>query len=240
MAVYRRQQNRLAMLDGDVKGTDLEDDLESGQDVELSTCSLRASLVDQSTPDEKGGASVGFLGGLSGLCIPRSLRYQFAKQSMEPTYQAYFNRVRRDTLHIVVLFAFLFDIQALILYCVDNPGDRLLSIAIMGIFAIISLVLFCLCKYKLLNDWTMTYIIPYGIWILLCAQTFVDLLLYYNPLTPSDGVGWQLFFIFASFTMMPLRLSVIIILCLCSVFVQCMIVGFQSKANNHHVGYLVS
>ena len=242
MAVYTRQQNRLAMLDGRADGRETPDaDFESGQDGEFSTCSLDAALMDDPPSSEELArfSSIGSMG-LSGICLPRTLRYQFAKESMETTYQAYFNRQRRDTLHILVLFAFLFDMQGLILYLVDSPEKRLMAIAIMGMGAIASLVLFCLCKYKLLTEWAMKYIIPYTIWALLCGQTYADLLLYYHPLTPSDGVGWQVFFVFASFAMMPLRLSVIVVLCGCTIFVHSMIVGLKSDANTQHMGNQVS
>ncbi|XP_072175471.1 adenylate cyclase type 3-like [Diadema setosum] len=172
---------------------------------------------------------------------PRSRRYnplhrRFESADMEKSYQKFFVRRRIETLPVMIGFAFLFDAVVLILYYLDekNP-NRVKAISIMAICAITNIVLFALARYRLVNDSTLSRVMPYVIWSLVCVQTFSDLGLYFQPLIPSDGVGWQVFFIFASFTMLPVPLVAMILLSAIAITIHCTVVGVLSTVNREYM-----
>lgn len=156
---------------------------------------------------------------------------------METTYQTYFTRQRRDALPVLAGFALLFDVVVLTMYAYKEITA---AIAIMVITAIGNVMIFALCQYRLITDWTLVHVMPYVVWIVLTAQCIVDMVLYYEPLSPSDGVGWQVFFIFASFVMLPVRLRNILLLSVINVVVHCLIVKFRSQVHTETLALQVS
>lgn len=172
---------------------------------------------------------------------PRTRRYNpfhraFDSSDMETSYQKFFVRRRLETLPVMIAFSFFFDVVVLIIYSLDDTfPNRVIAISIMAICAVTNLILFSLSRYRLISDWSLTRIMPYLIWSLVCAQSFVDLGLYYQPLMPSDGAGWQVFFIFASFTMLPVPLGAMILLSTFAITVHCLMVGLLSLANKEYM-----
>lgn len=140
----------------------------------------------------------------------------------EQVYKAYFTRQRRGTLTTMVAFGLLFSLVVLVLYAY---GNNLTPLGVMSVFVIINLILFCLANFKLISDWTLDYVMPYLIWFTLALQLFCDLLLSNTPPTPSDGVTWQIFFIFASYTMLPLQVLHIFLLSSLTTLLHCIFVG---------------
>ncbi|XP_041481700.1 adenylate cyclase type 3-like isoform X1 [Lytechinus variegatus] len=160
----------------------------------------------------------------------------FDSSDMETSYQKFFVRRRLETLPVMIAFSFFFDVVVLIIYYLDKKNPkRVVAISIMAICAVTNLILFSLSRYRLISDWSLTRIMPYLIWSLVCAQSFLDLGLYYQPLMPSDGAGWQVFFIFASFTMLPVPLGAMILLSTIAITIHCLMVGVLSLANTDYM-----
>ncbi|XP_038051898.1 adenylate cyclase type 3-like [Patiria miniata] len=204
-------------------------DLESYPELEMSTTDADIAKMKR-RERRKSRLSVG------DSCyqfLPAWLRYQFKSASMEATYQTYFTRQRRDALPVLAGFALLFDFVVLALYIFKSLST---AIAIMAITTVTNLIVFALCQYKLVTDWTLLHVMPYAVWCLLTGQTAVDLVFYYFPMSPSDGVGWQVFFIFASFVMLPIRLRYILVLSLFNVIVHSVMVGVMSTVHVSNLG----
>lgn len=149
---------------------------------------------------------------------------KFPKED-EGVYKAYFTRQQRGALPTMVAFALLCNISVLPLYFIAEDHDAL---AVMFLFTIANLILFCLTNFKLISDWILDHLMPYIVWFVLASQLYCDLLLYYDPLTPSDGVAWQIFFIFASYTMLPLEVIHIFLLSSLTTLLHCIIIAVFS------------
>ncbi|XP_077989851.1 adenylate cyclase type 3-like [Glandiceps talaboti] len=174
-------------------------------------------------------------GGCYDACVPSCLRFRFATSSMEETYRAYFTRQKFDMLPVLLLFAFLFDVCVIILYVAKYDDSKLTEISIMGIAVLTNLILFVLCKFRLVSEWALANVMPFVIWILLCGQLLVHLGLHYDPLTPSDGAGWVVFFIYASYVMMPLRLLFVLLLSAVCTMGHSLMVGLLASANTKYM-----
>ncbi|XP_002734095.1 adenylate cyclase type 3 [Saccoglossus kowalevskii] len=168
-------------------------------------------------------------------CLPGCIGSHFASTSMEGTYRAYFTRQKLDMLPVLLLFAFLFDVCVLTLYLASYDESKLTEISIMGISVLTNLILFVLCKFRLVSEWSLANVMPFFIWILLCGQLFAHLGLHYHPLTPSDGVGWVVFFIYASYVMMPLRLLFVLLLSAIATLGHSLMIGILASANTEYL-----
>ncbi|XP_071804572.1 adenylate cyclase type 3-like [Asterias amurensis] len=198
-------------------------ELESGPDLEMRTTDVELAKMKR---NQRRKSKTSAFNAAYERCLPKCCQYQFKSTSMETTYQTYFTRQRRDALPVLAGFALLFNVVVIAMYAYKNLTEAL---AIMVITAIANVMIFALCQYRLISDWTLVHIMPYVVWIVLTAQCIVDTILYYDPLSPSDGVGWQVFFIFASFVMLPVRLRIILFLSIVNVTVNCIIVILRSK-----------
>ncbi|XP_070534342.1 adenylate cyclase type 3-like [Ptychodera flava] len=194
--------------------------------------------VPETSTDHVGGQG-GDVEIASGTCcsmgLPFTFGTRFASSSMEETYRAYFTRQKFDMLPVLLLFAFLFDVCVIVLYVVNYDDSELTEISIMGIAVLTNLILFVLCKFRLVSEWSLANVMPYVIWILLCGQLFVHMGLHYSPLTPSDGAGWVVFFVYASYVMMPLQLVFVLLLSAICTLGHSLIVGLLSTANTKYM-----
>ncbi|KAK2523364.1 Adcy3 [Columba livia] len=147
------------------------------------------------------------------LCLPRFMRLTFAPESLENLYQTYFRRQRHETLLVLVVFAALFDCYVLIMCAVVYSADKLAPVlaAVAGLVA--HVLLFILCKYRLLPERVTRRFLPYVLWVLILAQIFCYLGLNFSRSPEaSDTVGWQAFFVFSFFITLPLRLAPIVLI----------------------------
>ncbi|KAM6279831.1 adenylate cyclase type 3 [Porphyrio hochstetteri] len=160
------------------------------------------------------------------LCLPRFMRLTFAPESLENLYQTYFRRQRHETLLVLVVFAALFDCYVLLTCAVVYGTDKLAPAlaAVAGLVA--HVLLFILCKYKLLPERLARRFLPYILWVLILAQIFCYLGLNFSRSPePSDTVGWQAFFVFSFFITLPLRLAPIVLLTALSCGIHTLVLG---------------
>ncbi|KAM6323539.1 adenylate cyclase type 3 [Aegotheles albertisi] len=177
------------------------------------------------------------------LCLPRFMRLTFAPESLENLYQTYFRRQRHETLLVLVVFAALFDCYVLIMCAVVYTADKLAPAlaAVAGLVA--HVLLFILCKYRLLPERVARRFLPYVLWILILAQIFCYLGLNFSRSPEaSDTVGWQAFFIFSFFITLPLRLAPIVLITAISCGVHTLVLGVtvaQQQQDNLDEGTLL-
>ncbi|NXP80487.1 ADCY3 cyclase, partial [Ramphastos sulfuratus] len=160
------------------------------------------------------------------LCLPRFMRLTFAPESLENLYQTYFRRQRHETLLVLVVFAALFDCYVLIMCAVVYTADKLAPVlaAVAGLVA--HILLFILCKYKLLPERVARRFLPYVLWVLILAQIFCYLgLSFSRSPEASDTVGWQAFFVFSFFITLPLRLAPIVLITAVSCGIHTLVLG---------------
>ncbi|XP_033108181.1 adenylate cyclase type 3-like [Anneissia japonica] len=162
----------------------------------------------------------------------RVMSRRFTEEGMEDMYQEYFMRQRWGALPVLIAFALLFDIAVIILYSMDTLSNKGSVITVQGIAFVCNLMLFFLCQFRLISDFSLTYIMPYAVWFLICGQTFADLLMYYHPIVPSSGVGWQIFFIFGLFVMLPQKLLTVLALNVVSSLTHCIIIAIKAKGKD--------
>ncbi|XP_067150567.1 adenylate cyclase type 3 isoform X2 [Apteryx mantelli] len=147
------------------------------------------------------------------LCLPRFMRLTFVPDSLENLYQTYFRRQRHETLPVLVVFAALFDCYVLALCAAAAAAEQLAPALAAAVGLVAQVLLFVLCKYKLLPDRLARRLLPYVLWALILAQLFCHLGLGFARLPDAgDTVGWQAFFVFAFFITLPLRLAPIVLL----------------------------
>ncbi|KAJ8274731.1 hypothetical protein COCON_G00093560 [Conger conger] len=160
------------------------------------------------------------------LCLPRFLRLTFSPESLEKLYQTYFRRQRHDTLLVLVVFAALFDCYVIIMCAVVYTHDKLATIILGAVGLVAQIVLYVLSRFGYLPDHVARRMVPYIVWVLITAQ-----ILCYQGLNfsrfhqASDAVGWQTFFVFSFFQMLPLGLLPIIILAVLSCGMYTLVLG---------------
>ncbi|KAM9240008.1 adenylate cyclase type 3 isoform 1-T1 [Leptosomus discolor] len=160
------------------------------------------------------------------LCLPRFMRLTFAPESLENLYQTYFRRQRHETLLVLVVFAALFDCYVLVMCAVVYAADKLAPALAAAAGLAAHVLLFILCKYKLLPERVARRFLPYVLWVLILAQVFCYLGLNFSRSPEaSDTVGWQAFFVFSFFITLPLRLAPIVLITAVSCGVHTLVLG---------------
>ncbi|XP_067999253.1 adenylate cyclase type 3 isoform X2 [Melanerpes formicivorus] len=160
------------------------------------------------------------------LCLPRFMRLTFTPESLENLYQTYFRRQRHETLLVLVVFAALFDCYVLIMCTVVYTADKLAPVLAAAAGLVAHVLLFILCKYKLLPERVARRVLPYVLWVLILAQIFCYLgLNFSHSPEASDTVGWQAFFVFSFFITLPLRLAPIMLITAVSCGVHTLVLG---------------
>lgn len=160
------------------------------------------------------------------LCLPRFMRLTFAPESLENLYQTYFRRQRHETLLVLVVFAALFDCYVLVM-CAVVYGANKLAPALAAVAGLVAhVLLFVLCKYRLLPERVARRFLPYVLWVLILAQIFCYLgLNFARSPEASDTVGWQAFFVFSFFITLPLRLAPIVLITAVSCGIHTLVLG---------------
>ncbi|NXL54262.1 ADCY3 cyclase, partial [Podilymbus podiceps] len=160
------------------------------------------------------------------LCLPRFMRLTFAPESLENLYQTYFRRQRHETLLVLVVFAALFDCYVLVMCAVVYAADKLAPALAAAAGLVAHVLLFVLCKYRLLPERVARRFLPYVLWVLILAQIFCYLGLNFSRSPEaSDTVGWQAFFVFSFFITLPLRLAPIVLLTAVSCGIHTLVLG---------------
>ncbi|XP_035756617.1 adenylate cyclase type 3 [Egretta garzetta] len=160
------------------------------------------------------------------LCLPRFMRLTFAPESLENLYQTYFRRQRHETLLVLVVFAALFDCYVLVMCAVVYAADKLAPVLAAAAGLVAHVLLFILCKYKLLPERVARRFLPYVLWVLILAQIFCYLGLNFSRSPEaSDTVGWQAFFVFSFFITLPLRLAPIVLITAVSCGIHTLVLG---------------
>ncbi|XP_050750170.1 adenylate cyclase type 3 isoform X2 [Gymnogyps californianus] len=160
------------------------------------------------------------------LCLPRFMRLTFAPESLENLYQTYFRRQRHETLLVLVVFAALFDCYVLVMCAVVYTADKLAPVLAAAAGLAAHVLLFILCKYRLLPERVARRFLPYVLWVLILAQIFCYLGLNFSRSPEaSDTVGWQAFFVFSFFITLPLRLAPIVLITAVSCGVHTLVLG---------------
>ncbi|OPJ86406.1 adenylate cyclase type 3 isoform A [Patagioenas fasciata monilis] len=160
------------------------------------------------------------------LCLPRFMRLTFAPESLENLYQTYFRRQRHETLLVLVVFAALFDCYVLIMCAVVYSADKLAPVLAAAAGLVAHVLLFILCKYRLLPERVTRRFLPYVLWVLILAQIFCYLGLNFSRSPEaSDTVGWQAFFVFSFFITLPLRLAPIVLITAVSCGIHTLVLG---------------
>ncbi|XP_053495052.1 adenylate cyclase type 3-like [Ictalurus furcatus] len=92
-------------------------------------------------------------------------------------------------------------------------GDKMATVAAAGAGLGADMVLYVLCRFRVLPEAVMRHAVPFTLWILITLH-----LLFYVGFNfagfneASDAVGWQTFFTFSLFLTMPLPLTHILVL----------------------------
>ncbi|NXF51633.1 ADCY3 cyclase, partial [Oceanites oceanicus] len=160
------------------------------------------------------------------LCLPRFMRLTFAPESLENLYQTYFRRQRHETLLVLVVFAALFDCYVLVMCAVVYAADKLAPVLAAAAGLVAQVLLFILCKYRLLPERVARRFLPYILWVLILAQIFCYLGLNFSRSPEaSDTVGWQAFFVFSFFITLPLRLAPIVLITAVSCSIHTLVLG---------------
>lgn len=160
------------------------------------------------------------------LCLPRFMRLTFTPESLENLYQTYFRRQRHETLLVLVVFAALFDCYVLIMCAVVYAPDKLAPVLAAVAGLVTHVLLFILCKYRLLPERVARRFLPYILWFLILAQIFCYLGLNFSRSPEaSDTVGWQAFFVFSFFITLPLRLAPIVLITAISCGIHTLVLG---------------
>ncbi|KAF1410244.1 Adenylate cyclase type 3, partial [Spheniscus magellanicus] len=160
------------------------------------------------------------------LCLPRFMRLTFAPESLENLYQTYFRRQRHETLLVLVVFAALFDCYVLVMCAVVYTADKLAPVLAAAAGLVAHMLLFVLCKYRLLPERVARRFLPYVLWVLILAQIFCYLGLNFSRSPEaSDTVGWQAFFVFSFFITLPLRLAPIVFITAVSCSIHTLVLG---------------
>ncbi|KAK1171397.1 adenylate cyclase type 3 isoform X1 [Acipenser oxyrinchus oxyrinchus] len=160
------------------------------------------------------------------LCLPRFMRLTFAPESLENLYQTYFRRQRHETLLVLVVFAALFDCYVIVMCAVVYTNNKLASTLVASFGLVAHILLYLLCKFRLLPDRISRKVVPYALWILIAVQIFSYLGINFAHFhQASDTVGWQAFFIFSFFLTLPLRLMPIVLITTVSCGIHTLVLG---------------
>uniref|UniRef100_A0A7M4E3A9 Adenylate cyclase type 3 n=1 Tax=Crocodylus porosus TaxID=8502 RepID=A0A7M4E3A9_CROPO len=160
------------------------------------------------------------------LCLPRFMRLTFAPESLENLYQTYFRRQRHETLLVLVVFAALFDCYVVVMCAVVYSPDKLAPTLVASVGLALQVLLFVLCRYRLLPDRVSRKFMPYVLWLLIVAQIFCYLGLNFARFhEASDTVGWQAFFVFSFFITLPLSLTPIVLISAMACGIHTLVLG---------------
>ncbi|RXN32295.1 adenylate cyclase type 3-like protein [Labeo rohita] len=147
------------------------------------------------------------------LSLPRFMRLKFTPESLEKVYQTYFLRQRQETLLVLIVFAALFNGYVVIMCTVVYSQDKLNTLAVAAGGLASDIILYILCRFRLLPESVSQGTVPYALWLLIMVHVLCYFSLNFAGFyAAGDTVGWQTFFIFSFFLTLPLPLAPIALL----------------------------
>uniref|UniRef100_A0A9J7Y040 Adenylate cyclase type 3 n=1 Tax=Cyprinus carpio carpio TaxID=630221 RepID=A0A9J7Y040_CYPCA len=163
----------------------------------------------------------------TGLSLPRFVRLKFTPESLEKVYQTYFLRQRQETLLVLIVFAALFNGYVVIMCAVVYSQDKLKTLAVAAGGLASDILLYILCRFRLLPDSVSRSLVPYALWLLITVHVLCYFSLNFAGFyAAGDTVGWQTFFLFSFFLTLPLPLAPIALLSALSCCAHTLLLGF--------------
>ncbi|XP_034555575.1 adenylate cyclase type 3-like [Notolabrus celidotus] len=160
-------------------------------------------------------------------CLPRAVRLTFTPASLERIYQNYFRRQRQENLHMLGMFAALFNSFIIIMCAVVYTEDKLAMVVVAAVALAADVVLCALCWLQRLPAspvWRGA--VPYILWLMITVHVLCYMCLNYERFPQaSDSVGWQAFFSFSCFLTLPLNLVPLLLLTALSCGVHTLVLG---------------
>ncbi len=160
-------------------------------------------------------------------CLPRAVRLTFTPESLERLYQNYFRRQRQENLLVLAVFAALFNSFIIIMCAVVYTEDKLAMVVVAAVGLAADAVLYALCRLQKLPASPVSRgAVPYILWLMIAVHVLCYMGLNYERFPQaSDSVGWQAFFSFSSFLMLPLNLVPLLLLTALSCGVHTLVLG---------------
>ncbi|XP_041661391.1 adenylate cyclase type 3-like [Cheilinus undulatus] len=160
-------------------------------------------------------------------CLPRAVRLTFTPESLERIYQNYFRRQRQENLHMLGMFAALFNSFIIIMCAVVYTEDKLAMVVVAAVGLAADIVLYLLCfLQKLPTSPVWRGAVPYILWLMITVHVLCYMCLNYERFPQaSDSVGWQAFFCFSCFLTLPLHLVSLLLLTALSCGVHTLVLG---------------
>lgn len=172
---------------------------------------------------------------------PSSLfRTSFSSARLESLYRASSLQQRRGGLQCFLMSAILYGI-----YTIASPDPEAPSRSLTAVFLSLNLGLLAWAKHGAWNKdtqsaWTWTAA-PYFVWQLCTAELLLQLFVKNTDVTPRDGLGWLLLFLYLLFATLPLRLSHCVFLaCGTALTYTCIVVGLSRAPDQIPYDVLVS
>lgn len=163
----------------------------------------------------------------TGLSLPRFVRLKFTPESLEKVYQTYFLRQRQETLLVLIVFAALFNGYVVIMCAVVYSEDKLKTLAVAAGGLASDILLYILCRFRLLPESVTRSLVPYALWLLITVHVLCYFSLNFAGFyAAGDTVGWQTFFLFSFFLTLPLPLAHIALLSALSCCAHTLLLGF--------------
>nr|XP_057912662.1 adenylate cyclase type 3-like isoform X2 [Doryrhamphus excisus] len=138
----------------------------------------------------------------------------FTPDSLERLYQSYFRRQRQENMLALMTFAALFNSFVVIMCAVVYTEDKQAMVLVAAVGLAADLVFHELYRLqKLPKSAVSRGAVPYILWLMVTAHVLCYSGLNYARFPQaSDSVGWQAFFSFSTFLMLPLNLAALVLL----------------------------
>lgn len=170
------------------------------------------------------------------LRITNIFNRNYANVFLENIYQQYFNRQREKDQRVLIIYAILFDVGAVVLNAFGHTKTSVYYIFVFIVALIANGTIYLLQRSRKLPASVVKYL-PLVVYALMCTQIYVDMTR--SPIQASNGVGPVLFLSFSVYIMLPFRLGLCaffsILACGCHLFILGAI-GFEDP----DTGYMVS
>ncbi|KAM6915020.1 adenylate cyclase type 3-like [Xenentodon cancila] len=159
--------------------------------------------------------------------LPRAVRLTFTPESLERLYQNYFRRQRDENLLVLVVFAALFNSFVIIMCAVVYTEDKLAVVVVAAVGLAADVALYLLCWFhKLPASPVARGAVPYVLWLMITIHVLCYMGLNYERFSAaSDSVGWQAFFTFSGFLILPLNLAALVLLTALSCGIHTLVLG---------------
>nr|XP_061785905.1 adenylate cyclase type 3-like isoform X1 [Nerophis lumbriciformis] len=162
-----------------------------------------------------------------GRGLLRTICPTFTPDSLERLYQSYFRRQRQENMLTLMTSAALFNSFVIIMCAVVYTKDKQAMVVVAAVGLAADLVFYELYRrQKLPKSVVSRGAIPYVLWLMVTVHVLCYSALNYKRFPQaSDSVGWQAFFSFSTFLMLPLNLAALLLLSALSCGVHILVLG---------------